>query len=241
MYPTGLVDYGLIIDVKTIKDIMRFVKFFSEKYSRKVVLYRVGGTILFSFRRQLDIGMLGITLRSRAPRLVKGDRIFYNHYKDMIVIKPKSYRASVWGVDVINICNLNLVDLVEISEKFVSNRNRLPFWIEIVDVLDEEDIIDYAYYAKDVLLYTNVGGEKFLMSGLLTSIFTRFDPCLYLLRTRINREIENPRFIDLTEGIKYVERLSFKTLRYVYVINVERMHYYGGQSKRAGNDSVAAE
>ncbi len=79
------------------------------------------------------------------------------------------------------------------------------------------------------------------MSGLLTSIFMRFDPYLYLFRTRINREIENPRFIDLTEGIKYVERLSFKTLRYVYVINVERMHYYGGQSKRAGNDSVAAE
>jgi len=237
MYPSGLVDCGIIVDTLSIKDLLRLARFFSMKFSRKKFLYRHDKTIYFCFRRRICGATVGIIFRAKT-KLSIGSGIYYRFHRNRIIMRKKVRDA--WYIPILDVHTEEVyepVDIARVLER--GDYTKIPEWLCVVDVDDYVDLVEYAYYARDVLLHIMLDGSRVALTGFLTGVFPRVDPCLYVFKSPLPESFGKSCFIDLSEGMNPVEKIGIKTLRYVCVINVRGIAYYDF-SKKGIRDNILA-
>lgn len=224
MYHKNLVDGIIVLRTKTPKDLLRFARFYASKFSKKINLYASSDEIYITFRRRILGKIIGIVLVARAPRLVERQEITYLIYKDRIVLTgPQSMDG--WKI---RIFHLEETPKYDFSRKTTLNFKN-GFEVEsdilkIVVVSDIDEIIDYAFLAKDVLMFFEE--KKILVTGLISRVFSSLETKIILLASNIDLEIKGSKFVDLTEGKKFVKRISLRTFKYVPLIGVKELSIY---------------
>ncbi len=238
MYPDGLVDCGIVVEVEGLKDLLRFARFFSEKYSRKIILFRSGSRVFFAYRRELEESIIGITIVANS-RLKKCKKINFYYWKNRVIKKEPRVRLG-WQVEIVDTAWREIDDIIDVMEFYQhsNNENFTSRWFKIVDVENFVDLIDYAFYVRDALLCIPVGDVHVFVTGLMSAVFPKKDPVLYLFCSMVGDRLDKYAFIDLSDPPKFVNRIDLRTMRYLPIINVSRMYYYENKDERVVIDSI---
>ncbi len=82
MYHRDFVDGLIVLRVKNLKNVLRFARFYAEKFSKKINLYASGDKIYFVFRRKIIGKVVGISLVAKSTRLSRNREITYFPYRN---------------------------------------------------------------------------------------------------------------------------------------------------------------
>ena len=227
MYPAGMTDYGIVMEAQGPKDLLRFARAFSEKYSRKIYLYRCGSELIFMYRRRIKGRIVGIVVKARSHRLSRDKQIYFSYHRNRILPRTVGGRVHAWRVGIMDIAKIDVPDLRDMMPPVESGRSRIPDWIRLVNVPSLEDIVDYAYYSRDVLIAEKLDNSAtILMTGFLSGVFPKLDPFIFIFRGKYDVKVDKPAFIILDQPYKFVNRIGLRTMRFVVITNITRMLYY---------------
>ncbi|MEX0568578.1 MAG: hypothetical protein Q6363_005370 [Candidatus Njordarchaeota archaeon] len=224
MYHRDFVDGLIVLRVKNLKNVLRFARFYAEKFSKKINLYASGDKIYFVFRRKIIGKVVGISLVAKSTRLSRNREITYFPYRDRIILDEER-RKGGWNVRVFRLEEDPVYDFSrkEILSLRNGTKNKFDI-IGLVNVHDVDDIVDYAFLAKDPLIILDE--QKFFLTGLLSRMFSSIDPKVFLLVTEANVDVKGFKFVDVTREKKFVKKISLDTFRYVPIISVKEILIY---------------
>ena len=224
----------LVLKLKSMKDLLRFTRFLSEKTSRKWPLYRHGERVYMIFRRKLaDQKIIAVIAETkiRSKKLQDKTVLAYNYHRDRIVLRSDtSDTVGAWKTLIIN-------SPLDIESNMGSTPIELPanvdmknfYPLRLIPIDSWKDLILLAFFARDLILRMKAADNTLLLTGICSRLFIPADPSLTLFYTRIDHtEIDNEaHYAEIGDDIRFTKRVSIRTTRFVPIIDTQRMEVYG--------------
>ncbi|GEM_PF-4104262 len=232
MIPRELYDYVLILELKSLKDLLRLVRFFSEKTKRKLPLYKYNNTLFTVFRRKLasekKIAIIAET-NVKSGKILEKNILYYDYHKDKVLV----------DIDLRQVGNEIILEeiVVESYEHFPKKKYSLLdglkstdlHLIHMVSVSSWEDLVRLAFLSRDLLIRAEVDNEAvMLLTGLLSHLFIPVELFLtifYALTDRTNINMK-ANYVEIGDNLKFLRRVSLRVMRFIPIINTRGITLY---------------
>lgn len=229
----------LAIMVSDIKDLLRFVVFFSNKYGSLKYLYVLDEkSTFFCFERNLVYSKIVFVLSATYTIRENLDIIYYDFNKDRISLNRRGryQRIALFRLYEHKIgANSNIGSINGITPTNDASRNLLPnSFVHYVYTNFLDDLIDYAFLSRDVIFLEHADRATIMLTGVASFFATQREPILTILKyemsnskhttvdsSNTNMPIGDAKFFVLKGGSwKATKMLSTRALRYVPIIRI---------------------
>ncbi|MCR8433719.1 MAG: hypothetical protein QXH55_04940 [Candidatus Korarchaeota archaeon] len=231
MIPKSLFDCMIVLNLKSIGDVLRMEAFISRKTNRSFPLYRCSSfvyTILrrsIAFKKRLAI-VAGAKITGR--EFIEGRVIYYSYYKDTILKNPTD-RLKYQTYVLEDIASEECIVLDEDEVNSLEDFKRLDSeTIRGIALHDWQDLIKLAFLLRDLVIRLDLKEAGcVLFTGLTSRIFSPVEPFLTVFYVTVGEYVGlGANYVEISDELNFVKRITLRTLKFVPIINARRVSFY---------------